>query len=188
MAPRLIVGLLLSAACIYALITYLGQQIGLALTLAGVTGIIVSIGVTVDSYVGTNRSRMWLQALVAIPAVQNMSFTAIGIPSNRRASPRAIRTSAAAAMLRARSGVSITKALSARARWIADKCASASSTALNSFFASAARASATVRVVRSVMPQSVRSPDSHRSFTLTREILGSRYARPRTAKRGAGHL
>src|SRR6059058_2976295 len=67
---------------------------------------------------------------------------------------------------------------------LADKCASASSTALNSFFASAARASATVRVVRSVMPQSVRSPDSHRPFTLTREIIGSRYARPRTAKRG----
>ena len=39
------------AALTYALISYLGHAIGLALTLAGVTGIIVSIGVTVDSYV-----------------------------------------------------------------------------------------------------------------------------------------
>ncbi|MEX0665257.1 MAG: protein translocase subunit SecD [Acidimicrobiia bacterium] len=44
-------GLLLSGAFVYALITFLGQTIGLALTLAGVTGLIVSIGITVDSYV-----------------------------------------------------------------------------------------------------------------------------------------
>jgi preprotein translocase subunit SecD len=46
-----IAGLLVSASFTWALISYLGQSIGLALTLAGVTGIIVSIGVTVDSYV-----------------------------------------------------------------------------------------------------------------------------------------
>jgi preprotein translocase subunit SecD len=46
-----IAGLLLSGALTYALVTFLGQSIGLALTLAGVTGLIVSIGVTVDSYV-----------------------------------------------------------------------------------------------------------------------------------------
>ena len=46
-----VAGLFLSAAFTYALITFLGQQIGLALTLAGVTGLIVSIGITVDSYV-----------------------------------------------------------------------------------------------------------------------------------------
>ncbi|MSO78673.1 MAG: protein translocase subunit SecD [Acidimicrobiia bacterium] len=46
-----VAGLLLSAAFTYALITFLGQTIGLALTLAGVTGLIVSIGITVDSYV-----------------------------------------------------------------------------------------------------------------------------------------
>ena len=36
---------------IYTLISYLGSSIGLTLTLAGVTGLIVSVGVTVDSYV-----------------------------------------------------------------------------------------------------------------------------------------
>jgi preprotein translocase subunit SecD len=46
-----ILGLLMSGVLTYALVVYLGQHIGLALTLAGVTGLIVSIGVTVDSYV-----------------------------------------------------------------------------------------------------------------------------------------
>ncbi len=46
-----VAGLILTAAFTYALITFLGQTIGLALTLAGVTGLIVSIGITVDSYV-----------------------------------------------------------------------------------------------------------------------------------------
>ena len=36
---------------IYTMISYLGDSIGLTLTLAGVTGLIVSVGVTVDSYV-----------------------------------------------------------------------------------------------------------------------------------------
>ncbi len=44
-------GLLLSGALMYSLVTFLGQTTGLALTLAGATGIIVSVGVTVDSYV-----------------------------------------------------------------------------------------------------------------------------------------
>ena len=44
-------GLLLSAMAIYSIISYLGSSIGLTLTLAGVTGLIVSVGVTVDSYV-----------------------------------------------------------------------------------------------------------------------------------------
>ena len=35
----------------YSLISYLGSSVGLTLTLAGVTGIIVSVGVTVDSYI-----------------------------------------------------------------------------------------------------------------------------------------
>ena len=46
-----IVGLTLTGAATYALISYLGDSIGLTLTLAGVTGLIVSTGVTVDSYV-----------------------------------------------------------------------------------------------------------------------------------------
>ena len=45
------VGLIVSGALMYALVTLLGQTSGLALTLAGATGLIVSVGVTVDSYV-----------------------------------------------------------------------------------------------------------------------------------------
>jgi preprotein translocase subunit SecD len=44
-------GLALTGAYLYAIITYLGQNYGLALSLSGATGIIVSVGVTVDSYV-----------------------------------------------------------------------------------------------------------------------------------------
>jgi len=46
-----ITGIALTGAFIYSLIAYLGGAIGLTLTLAGVTGLIVSVGVTVDSYV-----------------------------------------------------------------------------------------------------------------------------------------
>ncbi|HEU5302425.1 MAG TPA: protein translocase subunit SecD [Acidimicrobiia bacterium] len=46
-----VIGLLMTGALVYALISYLGTAIGLTLTLAGVTGLIVSVGVTVDSYV-----------------------------------------------------------------------------------------------------------------------------------------
>lgn len=46
-----ILGLILAAMAIFTLISYLGSSIGLTLTLAGVTGLIVSVGVTVDSYV-----------------------------------------------------------------------------------------------------------------------------------------
>ncbi|HEX3393282.1 MAG TPA: protein translocase subunit SecD [Acidimicrobiales bacterium] len=44
-------GLALSGAYMYAIVTYLGQHYGLALSLSGAVGIIVSVGVTVDSYV-----------------------------------------------------------------------------------------------------------------------------------------
>ena len=44
-------GLALSGAMLYSIISYLGTNSGLALSLAGVTGIIVSVGVTVDSYI-----------------------------------------------------------------------------------------------------------------------------------------
>jgi preprotein translocase subunit SecD len=46
-----VLGLLLEGALLYAIITWLSTNKGLALTLSGVTGIIVSIGITVDSYV-----------------------------------------------------------------------------------------------------------------------------------------
>jgi preprotein translocase subunit SecD len=44
-------GLLVSAAIVWTVVAILSETRGLALTLAGVTGIIVSVGVTVDSYV-----------------------------------------------------------------------------------------------------------------------------------------
>jgi preprotein translocase subunit SecD len=46
-----ILGLCVWGSLLYAIISWLGSTQGLALTLAGVTGIIVSVGVTVDSYV-----------------------------------------------------------------------------------------------------------------------------------------
>lgn len=46
-----LLGLCVSGALLYSIIAWLGEQQGLALTLAGATGIIVSVGVTVDSYV-----------------------------------------------------------------------------------------------------------------------------------------
>jgi len=45
------IGLAVTGAIMYSLITLLGQTSGLALTLAGATGMIVSVGVTVDSYI-----------------------------------------------------------------------------------------------------------------------------------------
>jgi len=46
-----LVGIGVSATALYSLIVFLGQTISLTLTLAGVTGLIVSVGITVDSYV-----------------------------------------------------------------------------------------------------------------------------------------
>ena len=46
-----ILGLSVWGSLFYAMVCWLGATRGLALTLAGVTGIIVSVGVTVDSYV-----------------------------------------------------------------------------------------------------------------------------------------
>ncbi len=46
-----LLGLMIWAALNYAIISWLGATRGLALSLAGVTGLVVSVGVTVDSYV-----------------------------------------------------------------------------------------------------------------------------------------
>jgi preprotein translocase subunit SecD len=46
-----VAGLVVWSALNFTIITYLSSQSGLALSLSGVTGIIVSVGVTVDSYV-----------------------------------------------------------------------------------------------------------------------------------------
>ena len=47
----IIIGLLYAAGILYTLTCWLGAMIGLTLTLSGVTGIIVSVGIAVDSYV-----------------------------------------------------------------------------------------------------------------------------------------
>jgi preprotein translocase subunit SecD len=44
-------GLVVSGALLWSVISYISRSNGLALTLSGAAGIIVSIGVTVDSYV-----------------------------------------------------------------------------------------------------------------------------------------
>ncbi len=46
-----VAGVMLSGMAVYTIITYLGDSIGLTLTLAGVVGLIVSVGITVDSYI-----------------------------------------------------------------------------------------------------------------------------------------
>lgn len=46
-----IVGMGLWAALMYSVVAWFGETQGLALTLAGVTGVIISVGITVDSYV-----------------------------------------------------------------------------------------------------------------------------------------
>jgi preprotein translocase subunit SecD len=51
LALVVVLGLCISGALMFSFISLLGETRGLALTLAGATGIIVSIGVTVDSYV-----------------------------------------------------------------------------------------------------------------------------------------
>jgi preprotein translocase subunit SecD len=45
------IGLLVFSACLYILLALLGEFSGLALSLAGIAGVIVSIGVTADSYI-----------------------------------------------------------------------------------------------------------------------------------------
>jgi preprotein translocase subunit SecD len=44
-------GLIVSASLLYTVISWLSRTQGLALSLAGIAGIVVSVGVTVDSYV-----------------------------------------------------------------------------------------------------------------------------------------
>ena len=46
-----VLGLVVGGSLLYAILTQLSYTAGLALTLSGVTGIIVSVGITVDSYV-----------------------------------------------------------------------------------------------------------------------------------------
>lgn len=112
------------------------------------------LAVTVDSYGGTKFLRIALHAVVGTFLVQNMSFTAIGMPSRGPTVPEARLASAASAILRAKSGVSHTKALRRRACSIAVMQASVSSRAENSFLANPARAAAIVSSVKAVIAYS----------------------------------
>ena len=51
LALVVLVGVLVSSALLYGLVTLLSETSGLTLSLAGIAGVIVSVGVTVDSYV-----------------------------------------------------------------------------------------------------------------------------------------
>src|SRR5215475_10168920 len=73
------------------------------------------LAVTVDSYGGLKPSRICEHAVVRTPSVQNRSLMPSGRPSSEPPSPFASRASEACAISRARSGVSSTKALTARA-------------------------------------------------------------------------
>src|SRR3984893_9610591 len=99
-------------------------------------------------------------AVVRTPSVQNKSLMPSGRPSSEPPCPFASRSSESPAILRASSGVSSTKALSARARSIAVRCASASSIAENCFLRRPPRACASVSAVRSV----IRWSDRHRKM------------------------
>src|SRR4051812_9388729 len=109
-----------------------------------------SCDVMVDSYCGSKPRRIFEPAVVTVPLVQNRSLMPSGTPSSRPASPAATRASATAAMAMARSGVSSTNALSARALSIASTWAFVSSVEEKRRLLMPSRASASVRSVRSV--------------------------------------
>src|SRR5689334_25015745 len=91
----MIASLGLSAVVVYACLVLLGRQLGLALSLAGIAGFIVSIGITADSFVvyferlkdevregRTLRSavpRAWVRARRTILSADAVSFLAAAI-------------------------------------------------------------------------------------------------------------
>jgi preprotein translocase subunit SecD len=91
----MIASLLLSGVLIYAVLVILGRQIGFTLTLAGVAGFIVSIGITADSFVvfferlkdeiregRSPRSavpRAWVRARRTVLSADAVSFLAAAI-------------------------------------------------------------------------------------------------------------
>jgi preprotein translocase subunit SecD len=91
----MIVSLLLSAVVVYATLVLLGREIGFALSLAGIAGFIVSIGITADSFVvyferlkdevREGRSlrsatpRAWVRARRTILSADAVSFLAAAI-------------------------------------------------------------------------------------------------------------
>jgi preprotein translocase subunit SecD len=91
----MIASLLLSAVVVYATLVLLGREIGFALSLAGIAGFIVSIGITADSFVvyferlkdevREGRSlrsatpRAWVRARRTILSADAVSFLAAAI-------------------------------------------------------------------------------------------------------------
>jgi preprotein translocase subunit SecD len=91
----MIASLVLSAVVVYACLVLLGRQLGLALSLAGIAGFIVSIGITADSFVvyferikdeiREGRSlrsavpRAWVRARRTILSADAVSFLAAAI-------------------------------------------------------------------------------------------------------------
>jgi preprotein translocase subunit SecD len=91
----MIASLVLSAVVVYAVLVVLGRQIGFTLSLAGIAGFIVSLGITADSFVvyferlkdeiregRTLRSavpRAWVRARRTILSADAVSFLAAAI-------------------------------------------------------------------------------------------------------------
>src|SRR6204780_5097060 len=117
-------------------------------------------------------------AVARTPSVQNKSLMPSGKPSSGPPCPFASRASDARAMSRARSGVSTTKVLSARALSIATRCASVSSLAENSLSRRPSRACASVSAVRSV----IRWSDRHTKTGFWPQALPPFRAPPASAR------
>src|SRR5580704_12338662 len=123
-------------------------------------------------------SKMCEHAVVRTPSVQNKSLMLSGRPSSGPPCPFAICASDARALSRARSGVSSTKALSARALAMAARCASVSSLAENCLARRPSRACASVSAVRSV----IRWSDRHTKTGFWPQALPPHRALPVSAR------
>src|SRR5579862_6279457 len=116
-------------------------------------------------------------AVVRTPSVQNKSLMPSGRPSSGPPCPFASRASDARAISRARSGVSSTKALRARALSTAARCASVSSLAENCLARRPSRACASVSAVRSL----IRWSDRHTKTGFWPQALVPHRALPASA-------
>ena len=108
---------------------------------------------TVASYGGIHPSRIFEAAVVGMPLVARLSFTAMGTPASAwSVSPAARRSSMAAASLSASSRLTCRKACTAPSTSsMRARCASAAATAVVSPERSCSASSAAVSLVRSVI-------------------------------------
>jgi preprotein translocase subunit SecD len=90
-----ILSLVASASIVYAMVVLLGRQIGFTLTLAGVAGFIVAVGITADSFivfferlkdevkdgrtVRTAVPRAWVRSRRTILSADSVSFLAAAV-------------------------------------------------------------------------------------------------------------